>query len=499
MPGVRSGRQTGVTFTAGLERDLRARGTHDHHAARHLETVGIGPYDTMRPMAKLFESWLSKSILAGVAAMMLTLLALHLPSGRATIVLVAGVAAFIYTLRRSPALWYRRMASASLGAAAACLTVPYMHIAIKLAPGTLGSITLIGGPTAPVSLAALAGFFAWLDYRSRHAAPSSAEERGGDTTDNEQITSVDRQQFEDLAKTLIENERARHSTEIMQVGEEIGSLNAQLADALERARVAEQRGDASVAEEIIDAVRATGNLARLQTLLIEDRDRLKDDLIARNREIAAVAYVHGDIPVAVSALEEILRLRPEDLDAINRLGQVHFLLGQLKYAESIYRQVLKLSNDDATWQATAYGNLGILLRTRGDLEGAEAMHRKSLEIEEKLGRPEGVASAYGNLGIVLATRGDLEGAEAMYRKSLEEQLGRPEDMANAYGNLGIVLATRGDLEGAEAMFRESLAIDEKLGRLEGIANAYGNLGNVLQRRGDLKGAEAMHRKSLEID
>jgi len=43
MPGVRSGRQTSVTFTAGFERDLRVRGTHDHHAARHLETVGIGP------------------------------------------------------------------------------------------------------------------------------------------------------------------------------------------------------------------------------------------------------------------------------------------------------------------------------------------------------------------------------------------------------------------------------------------------------------------------
>jgi hypothetical protein len=39
------------------------------------------------------------------------------------------------------------------------------------------------------------------------------------------------------------------------------------------------------------------------------------------------------------------------------------------------------------------------------------MVRKSLEINEKLGRLEGVAAAYGSLGILLRTRGDLAGAE----------------------------------------------------------------------------------------
>ena len=47
--------------------------------------------------------------------------------------------------------------------------------------------------------------------------------------------------------------------------------------------------------------------------------------------------------------------------------------------------------------ANHYGNLGLVFIDRGDLEGAEAMHRKSLAIEEKLGRLEGMASDYGNL------------------------------------------------------------------------------------------------------
>ena len=59
------------------------------------------------------------------------------------------------------------------------------------------------------------------------------------------------------------------------------------------------------------------------------------------------------------------------------------------------------------------------------------MYKKSLAINEKLGLLEGMASDYGNLGIVLQTRGDLDGAEEMHKKSLEidEKLGRLEGMA----------------------------------------------------------------------
>ncbi len=46
------------------------------------------------------------------------------------------------------------------------------------------------------------------------------------------------------------------------------------------------------------------------------------------------------------------------------------------------------------------------------------MYRKSLEIEEALGRNEGMAIGYDNLGNFCQTRGDFDSAEEMYRKSL---------------------------------------------------------------------------------
>jgi tetratricopeptide (TPR) repeat protein len=194
---------------------------------------------------------------------------------------------------------------------------------------------------------------------------------------------------------------------------------------------------------------------------------------------------------------------PASARAYGNLGNVLEIRGDFAGAEQKYRKALEIDERLGRLEGMAndYVNLGNALWARGDLAGAEQMQRKALEIDERLGRLEGMANAYGNLGNVLQTRGDLDGAEQMYRKSLEieERLGRLEGMASDYGNLGNVLQTRGDLDGAEQKYRKSLEIEERLGRLEGMARQYGNVGIVLQDRGDLDGAERMYRKALEIN
>ena len=59
------------------------------------------------------------------------------------------------------------------------------------------------------------------------------------------------------------------------------------------------------------------------------------------------------------------------------------------------------------------GNLALIYRKRGDLEKAEEMHEKSLEIAEKLGLLGGMARDYANLGSLYEERGDIEKARAI--------------------------------------------------------------------------------------
>jgi len=188
--------------------------------------------------------------------------------------------------------------------------------------------------------------------------------------------------------------------------------------------------------------------------------------------------------------------------AMGNMGIVLAHKGDLVGALENHRKALEINEKIGPPEGMAgnYGNIGIVLKDQGDLEGALENHRRALEINEKIGRPEGMANNYGNIGIVLAKKGDLEGALENHRKALEinEKIGRPEGMANNYGNIGIVLAKKGDLEAALENFAKVLEIEEKLGRPHSIANAYGNIGNVLSQKGDLDRALENYNKSLEI-
>ena len=74
-------------------------------------------------------------------------------------------------------------------------------------------------------------------------------------------------------------------------------------------------------------------------------------------------------------------------DIVNDYGLFLMRIGALKKAEERFTQVMRLGEimGDRTIRAVAYGNLGILYKTRGDLEAAEDMYRKSLAIFKSLG------------------------------------------------------------------------------------------------------------------
>ena len=176
-------------------------------------------------------------------------------------------------------------------------------------------------------------------------------------------------------------------------------------------------------------------------------------------------------------------------------------LGLFDVAISLSERALGMVEKDSKEEAVVLGNLGLIYDERGELDKAEEILLKTLEIDEKLELQEGMANSYSNLGIIYSKRGDLDKAEEMCKKSLEiaERLGLWEVMARGYGNLGIVYQTRGELDKAEEIHVKSLEIAEKLGSQESMASGYTALGLVHYRRGDLGDAEKMHIKGLEIE
>lgn len=268
--------------------------------------------------------------------------------------------------------------------------------------------------------------------------------------------------------------------------------------------------------------------------------RVDEELIAINREKAAVAYLTGRIDDAEGAAIRLRELLPSDMRSAYMLGSIALLRGHLVKAEEFFSAAKDCASDDETralalgglgglrliegnlvgaerlfeealainrakkniqGMALDYRNLGTVFRTRGDLAQAEAAHEKSLELCVSAGNIVGTALNLGNLGIVYMTRGELDRAQGAFTRSLAtyEALGVKEGIADQYGNLGFLYLSRGQLDRAEAILLKSIDLEQRLGRREGLASDYGNLGLVYRARGELDASDAMIRKSLAID
>jgi tetratricopeptide (TPR) repeat protein len=195
---------------------------------------------------------------------------------------------------------------------------------------------------------------------------------------------------------------------------------------------------------------------------------------------------------------------------LNRAGLYEKQRAQLESAEQLIRRSLeideKIYGPDHASVASVYGNLGQIIADRGDLEGALQFARRALETEEKVygaDHPK-IATAVNNLGTILKEKGDLEGALQYTRRALEltENTSGANNPAIAVyaNNLGMFLKDKGDLDEALQYMLRALEIGEKAYGPDhpNVARHANNLGLILKAQGDLDGALAYMRRALRI-
>lgn len=148
---------------------------------------------------------------------------------------------------------------------------------------------------------------------------------------------------------------------------------------------------------------------------------------------------------ALSAFQKTAELMPDDAEAHFNLGVVLKSLGQLSAAVESYRRALKLNPD----YAEAHSNLGNALKDLGQLESAVDSYRRALMVKSNS------ATAQNSLGIALKDQGKLDAAIECYRKAIEIK----PDYAEAHTNLGNVLKDLGHLDSALASYQTALKFD----------------------------------------
>ncbi len=200
----------------------------------------------------------------------------------------------------------------------------------------------------------------------------------------------------------------------------------------------------------------------------------KADLVTLQRD-----YARKEIERSIAGSRHSLRIKPDDVQTHDHLGQALLTQGKIDDAIRHFRQALRLQPS----YGEAHNHLAKALLEQGKSEEAVQHLLRALEI-----KPDFLEAHY-NLGGALLGQGRIEEAIAAFRQALQIE---PE-FAKAHNNLGIAFAQQGDLARALARFERAVAIDPD------YPEAHNNLGNALVTVGDLARGAVEYERALEID
>jgi len=184
--------------------------------------------------------------------------------------------------------------------------------------------------------------------------------------------------------------------------------------------------------------------------------------------------------------------------------------GQFDEAEEVYRHALRIAErafgPGAAGLGTYLGNMGSILFTKRDLEGALDYTKQALVIDEETGGLEHpkVAVRANNIGQILKVKGELKEALQYAERALriDEKFYGPDhqEVASDANNVGQILKHMGDLVRAQQFAERALRIDEKIfgpDHPQVALNAH-TIGTILQAKGDLNGAVIYYERAVRI-
>jgi hypothetical protein len=176
-------------------------------------------------------------------------------------------------------------------------------------------------------------------------------------------------------------------------------------------------------------------------------------------------------------------------------GDLDGAMALLKEVERIMRE---LGNKDGL--QISLGHQAVILQVRGDLAGAMALHKEEERICRELGNKDGLSASLGNQALILQGRGDLDGAMALHKEQerICRELGNKGGLMHTLNNQAVILKHRGDLDGAMALHKQGERLCRELGNKNGLQASLGNQANILYDQGDLDGAMALRKENERL-
>jgi len=157
--------------------------------------------------------------------------------------------------------------------------------------------------------------------------------------------------------------------------------------------------------------------------------------------------------------------------------------------------------EDSESLAKVYNLLGLVYWNLSDYQKALEYYSKALQINEEIGKKDGIATNLGNIGIVYQNLSDYPKAIEYFSKALHinDEIGYKIGTARNLGNIGVVYSNLSDYLKSLEYYSKALHINEEIGNKGGIAVNLGYIGNVYMRLSEYLKALEYCSKSLQIN
>ena len=197
--------------------------------------------------------------------------------------------------------------------------------------------------------------------------------------------------------------------------------------------------------------------------------------------------------------------KKEEARALKLLADAAYYLNNFQDAIGYYERSAavteKLSGRESYEYLSRTGDIGYCYLRMNNNEKALGYFIAALELSEKTGIPEEIATNNNNIGTIYAEWGDYGTAITCFQKAMEidKKSGKNELISTDLNNIGKLYESWGKYEQAIRCYTEALRIDEKSGNRKKIALRWNNIGMAFKEWGKYDTALTWLQKSLELE
>lgn len=221
-------------------------------------------------------------------------------------------------------------------------------------------------------------------------------------------------------------------------------------------------------------------------MLYVELGRLEEALVAFRKAVAAdqpqavshLAELQGRIGRNLAALEQTVVREPGNGEALRKLGELLILVGRKQEALAVYRELLRVRPEDVEAQ-----------RILGRLFCELRLFEEAKELYLRAGKNKDLSGAYNEVGLTCLELGRPDEAVSLYLKSVAL---RP-DSAEAHANLGVAFRQLGKTTEAIAAYRKAISLNP------GLVDVYLDLGYLFASLGQDGEAVTLYRRAAEIN